>query len=230
MILYEQKDIDRFYSKIDIITDGEYKDCWKFDSYKNKFGYCDFKLKSHNIHAHRFMYQIWHPDEDIDKMCVCHKCDNPWCVNPDHLWLGTYLDNNRDRRDKDRGAKGSLQGSSKLTEEDVVEILDNIIGGYFVFINDIAKHYNISNHTIKRILNNIGWKHVTKKYDLSKIKSMLIWDQRCKNGRSKLTYDDVIDIKERLKNGETQKSISELYGVHNSSICNISKGNAYKNI
>ena len=90
MFNYTQKDIERFYSKINIINEGPNTGCWESEYACNKRGYVIFSLqKRQTVRGNRFMYQIWHQEEDITGFCVCHTCDHPWCVNPDHLWLGT---------------------------------------------------------------------------------------------------------------------------------------------
>lgn len=89
-------------------------------------------------------------------ICVCHSCDNPGCVNPEHLFLGTKSENNRDRDMKGRVAKGSQSGRSKMTEEDVRNILrdkrQNVV---------IAKEFGVDPSQISRIRSGERWKHVT---------------------------------------------------------------------
>ena len=146
-----QKYIERFYSKITIVTEGPEKGCWKIDYCCNKQGYAIFN----NVGAHRFMYLIWHQDEE-EKMIgldVCHTCDNRWCVNPDHLWLGTNEENMKDMVSKNRQAKGSKHGRSVLNENIINEILSNILNGKLAKITkiaDIISDFVEVNHNYKR--------------------------------------------------------------------------------
>lgn len=88
--MLEQKDIDRFNAKINY-TDT----CWLWTACKDKDGYGNFQFDGEKVRAHRFMYEIMKGPIPAD-ICVCHTCDNPSCVNPDHLWLGTGSDNQKD--------------------------------------------------------------------------------------------------------------------------------------
>ncbi len=79
------------------------------------------KCKKYRFRTHRVAFFLTHnflPDD----LCVCHKCDNPICANPAHLFLGTPRQNAYDRNDKERDARGEGHGMHKLTTEEVKEI------------------------------------------------------------------------------------------------------------
>jgi hypothetical protein len=132
MIKYTKEDIDRFYNKITVIENGKNAGCWEISYAKDRDGYSKINIKGKNFFCHRFMYQIWHPDKDIDVKTIMHSCDNPGCVCPNHLSSGTMQDNVNDCVLRNRQAKGSKNGNSKLTENDIEEILVNTLSGYFV--------------------------------------------------------------------------------------------------
>lgn len=107
--------------------------CWIWQAAKNTKGYGKFCTKrSVWEYAHRISYMLYKGDFD-QKLCICHKCDNPSCVNPEHLFSGTYSDNNKDAFDKGRHLNPVMYGDknpgSKLTEKQVKEIKKRLTKG-----------------------------------------------------------------------------------------------------
>lgn len=150
--------VDRFWNKVQI---NEPDECWEWKGSKVKDGYGSFRIDIDSIHvvgAHRVS---WFLCKGIipDGLCVCHHCDNPGCVNPDHLFLGTRQDNENDKISKNRHARGEGIPSSKLTTSQVISIRDKYNQG--VRQIDLANQYNVSTANISLIVNNNGWKDVT---------------------------------------------------------------------
>ena len=156
--------LKRFGSKVDFkyLDSGEpdYDQCWEWNGYCDKNGYGIFAINSKSYRSHRFSYMAEHLDEDISNLCVCHRCDNPPCVNPNHLWSGTIADNTLDMVSKNRHTQGSDMYTAKLTEETVREILVKIYNNYYIDILQISNDYNVSDSTIYAILDGKYWKKV----------------------------------------------------------------------
>lgn len=92
---------------------------------------------------------------------VLHSCDTPLCVNPDHLFLGTVLDNSADCVSKERHPRGETHGQAKLTEQQVREIKQQCIPGSRLHgFRPLARKYKVSKPVIAGIVKNQGWKHV----------------------------------------------------------------------
>lgn len=151
----------RFFAKIHDFS--KTNECWNWNSCKNKQGYGIFSFKSRNIKAHQFSW-ILHFGEYKKGLHVCHKCDNPSCVNPNHLFLGTHSQNMKDKVEKGNSPKGEKNVNSKLTKNDVEQIRKiywkNFGTKNHVSMNSLAKKYNVNRTTISNILNNKTWKHV----------------------------------------------------------------------
>lgn len=132
--------------------------CWEWQKNRDKKGYGT--IGSHigdkriTKFAHRVSYELYKGEIPIN-MIVCHACDNPGCVNPDHLWIGTHQDNINDKIKKNRGLFGSKHQNSKLTEEQIIKIRKEKLS-----INDIAKKYRIHYNTAYDIINFKSWSHV----------------------------------------------------------------------
>ena len=92
---------ERFFEKVNK-TDS----CWLWTGALSSSGYGSFGVAGKATAAHRYSYQI-HNGEIPEGLIICHTCDTPSCVNPDHLWLGTYSDNMKDMVAKDRHGSSS---------------------------------------------------------------------------------------------------------------------------
>ncbi len=124
--------------------------CWLWIGAKFNDGYGSFYLNGENVRAHRFSY-LYHIGA-ADNLNVCHTCDTPSCVNPQHLFLGTHKQNVEDKVRKGRQAIGMNHGRSKLNWDIVKEIRaseESQIG--------MSRRYNVSPKAIRNVLNNKNW-------------------------------------------------------------------------
>ena len=144
--------------------------CWEWQAGKDRKGYgvigININGNTHPRFAHRIGYEIY-KGVDPGKLCVCHKCDNPACVNPDCMFLGTLQDNNRDMRLKGRcrGGRGEKNRTAKITERDVVLIKKLLkryparqrgSAGYGV-LKFLKNWFGVN---VALIANGTNWKHV----------------------------------------------------------------------
>lgn len=107
--------LDRLLNKVVI---NDVTDCWEYQGGKNNIGYGFIRDDNKMRTTHRVSYEEHNNIKIPRYMCVCHSCDNPICVNPSHLWLGTMKDNMRDMIQKGRqnavsGMKGKKQPTTK---------------------------------------------------------------------------------------------------------------------
>jgi hypothetical protein len=147
---------ERFWSKVNIKSENE---CWEWIKFKNKKGYGLFGLNAIPEGAHRVSWRFTYGDIP-ESLCVLHKCDNPACCNPAHLFLGTNQDNVNDRVAKNRSSdlRGSKHYRAKLTEIKVLEIRSLYKMG--IRQSSIAKTYKVNQGTISNIIDKKTWTHI----------------------------------------------------------------------
>jgi hypothetical protein len=146
----------RFWSKVNIT---DLFDCWNWNSTKNKQGYGHITIENKTIKAHRFSYFI-NFGTIPDNLCVLHHCNNPSCVNPAHLYLGTTQDNTNDMLNANRQAKGEKNGNAKLTEKQVIEIIELLKTD--IKQSKIAKKFSVTQTPIFYIKKGHTWKHLPR--------------------------------------------------------------------
>lgn len=167
-----EKEIERFWSKVDIKLPSE---CWPWKAACGTGGYGHHAIRKVNYRAHRVAYLI-HYSVQPSPMLVCHKCDNPLCCNPAHLFLGTPADNMQDKTCKRRNnaPTGERHGSrkhpqcmprgednpvAKLTANAVRAIRQTYSTGN-VSLQELASQYDVNVVTIHDIIKGKIWKHI----------------------------------------------------------------------
>lgn len=101
--------------------------------------------------AHRISYEMY-VGQIASSLVVCHKCDNPLCVNPDHLFLGTVADNCADMVNKGRSQQGQKHWKSRLTVEQILLIRNDVRTG-----KEIAADFGVSERQVLRIKDGTRW-------------------------------------------------------------------------
>lgn len=126
----------------------------------SSFGYGRFSWKGKPYAAHRVAYRL--QNGAIPEGCqVCHTCDNPACINPEHLWAGTQADNMLDKDRKGRGnrPRGVNNSNSRFTEAQIIELRYLWRTGQYNY-SDLAKRFGVSYVTISKIVNYKTWRHL----------------------------------------------------------------------
>lgn len=139
--------------------------CWLWQAACADFGYGLIGSSGHMLRAHRLSWEIHHGPIP-EGMFVCHRCDVPACVRPDHLFLGTHTDNMRDmiRKGRHRGAVaietylGERNGRSKLTADKVRELRALRDSGES--LRSLARRFGVSKPSVQAIVSRKNWRHV----------------------------------------------------------------------
>lgn len=161
--LSESKRVERFFDKILVSDDG----CWLWIGSLKPNGYAKFKSQ-HTQYAHRYAYYAFKGDL-VKGMYICHTCDNPRCVNPDHLWQGTPAQNILDCIAKGRKKSGITDWKirmeskphhwQKLTRDQVIEIKKLLLVGE-MSRRQIAECFNIDHDHVGQIQRGERWAHL----------------------------------------------------------------------
>lgn len=145
----------RFWSKVD--KADSHGGCWLWVGGKSKNGYGKFWCEGRMTCAHRVSYVLAH-GHISDGLHVLHSCDNPACVNPIHLFLGTPANNMKDKVQKSRQQRGEAVPQSKLTVEDIRDLRLRREQG--ALLRELGALFGISESTASCIVNRVTWRHV----------------------------------------------------------------------
>ena len=131
--------------------------CWIWQGSRTAKGYGRFTYRGKGIRAHRAAWMLANGREFPSGLICCHRCDNPPCVNPSHLFLGDHLTNSRDccAKGRARAPLGEQNGQSKLAESQVREALLSK-----EFHGTVARRLGVSMYCIYSIRRGLTWRHV----------------------------------------------------------------------
>lgn len=146
--------VERFWANVD--RSG---DCWNWTAWRDRNGYGSFRINAPRkcVKAHRFSYAIANGGIPSGEHLVCHKCDNPSCVNPSHLFLGSPLTNARDMIQKKRN-KPHVGVNNPRAKFDVWDII--CIRADRRSYETIAKDYNITAGRVSEIRSRKIWRSI----------------------------------------------------------------------
>lgn len=151
----DQQSLQRFWSR----TTEEPSGCivWRGASTFSGYGLVSTGTRNSNVYAHRISW--WATNGPIPSgMLVCHTCDNPPCVNPEHLWLGTDFDNAMDKVRKGRSNTpvGEQSGKARLTRATVIAVRENIDA---MSTAELARAIGVAASTVSMAQRGLSWRH-----------------------------------------------------------------------
>jgi uncharacterized Zn finger protein (UPF0148 family) len=149
------EDYPSFWSKVD--RSGGEEACWPWTGALDTNGYGNFVMGSRHIKAHRAAVMLA-GGALLAGTFVCHRCDNPSCVNPGHLFCGTHRENMADMRAKGRSQTGERRWSAKLTEANVREARRRYAAGELQ--RTIAASFGVTQSAISEAVSGKKWRHV----------------------------------------------------------------------
>jgi hypothetical protein len=148
----QKNTLDDFWARV-----NRTGDCWIWQGSKDRDGYGFFHWENKQVRTHRFVAQEV-LKLDISYLEVCHTCDNPGCVRPSHLFVGTTKDNKKDSVRKGRHAKGETHACAVLSERQVRYVRRMVENGVSRVL--IAKELHVSKTCIDFIAQRRTWKHI----------------------------------------------------------------------
>lgn len=210
--------IERFNMQYKVAKSG----CWEWVGGKDADGYGSFNgkhLDQFFSRAHRWSW-AYHNNKTVPQGAhVCHSCDNPSCVNPDHLWVGSPLENQRDKWSKGRGGvlRGEDSSRAKLTEEQARAVLIDPRPS-----SRIAADYGVKASTIGSIKARESWRSIE---DVEPVKAKRVSPR--KGVSDKITPDIVREIRTST---ETGKALAKKFGITPQTVCDIRKRRSWAHI
>lgn len=193
--------------------------CWIWTRGKTRFGYGDVVFKGKLMKIHRLVWTLT-TGPIPPELELCHRCDNPPCCNPNHLFPGTHKENMRDMFRKGRRitAIGERAGSAKLTAEKVILLRKLYATGKFSF-SSLGTQFGVSKTQARSIVKGRKWKHLP----LESVRTRKFHENRKLNRAS---------VKKLRADYATRRfttfELGEKYGIHQSTVVNVGKGRNWK--
>lgn len=219
----EAKDRARFWKRVHVRGDGV---CWPWRLRGDKDGYGSFKLRGKTRRAHRIAF-VLHYGYEPGSLLVCHRCDNPPCCNPAHLFLGTIDDNNQDsiRKGRRRYARGSALPHAKLTEVTAKRIVMLYRSGGYTQ-SQLAAMFGIVPSGVSALVRGVAWRHVNaprRRYDERRACAGIA------NGSAHLDEATVLAIRAAYRT-ESGNVVAERFGLSDGHVRAIATGRAWAHV
>jgi len=212
--------------------------CWEWTRGRFRSGYGAAYVDGRQQVAHRVAYEIVKGPIPAG-MYVCHRCDNPPCINPDHLWLGSHRENMHDAIRKGRSSKppvhvggehwrlkyphmvehGEDNPNAIMTDEQVIQMRKDYVSGHP--LDAICARYEINRSTMHDYTSGRSWKHLLGVDGSPTLDELKAECARRRRNNARLTKEIADQIRKRLAAGETLSDLGAEYGVHKATIRDI---------
>jgi hypothetical protein len=210
-------DISDIYKFTTVSENG----CWLWTRGRSK-GYGTFFSEGKQLLAHRASYE-YSVGPIPAGMHVCHRCDTPACINPDHLWLGSHHENMTDKTRKNRGRTGpTAKAGVKFTDDHIIEMRKAYVAGERAAI--IAERFGMKRSAINDIVNGRSWKHLLGVKGCPTLEELKTAAALATRNNRKLTVEQVLSIKAALRKGSTCAELARVYGLCTQAIHDIKQG------
>jgi hypothetical protein len=212
---------ERFWSKVDKCDPSG---CWIWLAATNNKGYGTFRPggSAPKQLAHRLSHEDANgPIYSTD--LVLHSCDNPACVNPAHLRVGTHSDNVADMDARGRRVSNTPKGEANCnairTDAQVIAMRQDYVSG--MSIADLCRLHSVNPASLRDYTLGRSWKHVFSAADCPSLDAIKAEAQRRKKTGSKINQTKADQIRARLASGETGRALAREFGIHFATVSDI---------
>lgn len=217
-------DITDVFEHYTVAEDG----CWNWTRGKRK-GYGAINYMGRVWAAHRVAYELT-KGAVPPGLSVCHRCDNPACINPEHLFVGSHGQNMQDMVTKGRDSHPPMPGernpNAQLTAAAVIALLRDYVAG--VPRKTLSARYGLRESSLSSYTDGEAWAHLHGTHGCPTLEELHAAKRRTPGAR--VTADQAKEIRQRLANGETGIALAAEYGLHKATISDIKCGKIWKGL